>query len=158
YPEAIEADVSEERLRRFFTREGHHYRVRRELRDIVVFAVHNLLKDPPFSHMDFISCRNVLIYLDRELQSQVCNTFHYALTPAGYLFLGPAESADTPPGLFATIDRKTRIYQSTARPGEKPHPLPRLLASAPEQPRQIVGAGLSPRAALNEAALHRQAL
>jgi two-component system, chemotaxis family, CheB/CheR fusion protein len=156
YPEAIEADVSEERLRRFFTHEGHHYRVRRELRDIVVFAVHNLLKDPPFSHIDFISCRNVLIYLDRELQSQVCNTFHYALNAGGYLLLGPAESADSPLGLFATIDRKSRIYQSTTQSGEA-YALPRLLASVAEQSR-LGGAHLSPKAALNDAALHRRAL
>src|SRR5262249_16986168 len=88
---AIEADVSEERLRRFFTREGEHYRVRQEVRDLVLFAVHDLLKDPPFSHVDLISCRNVLIYLDRELQEQVCSTFHYALNPGKYLFLGASE-------------------------------------------------------------------
>ena len=68
YPVAIEADMTEERLRRFFTREGDHYRVTRELRDIVLFARHSLLKDPPFSRVDLISCRNVLIYLDREVQ------------------------------------------------------------------------------------------
>jgi len=75
YPSSIEADVSEERLKRFFAREGDEYRIRQDVRDIVLFAVHDLLKDPPFSHVDFISCRNVLIYLDRELQEQVCNTF-----------------------------------------------------------------------------------
>ena len=88
FPIAIEADVSEERLRRFFVREGDHYRVRQEVRDSVLFAVHDLLKDPPFSHIDLISCRNVLIYLDREMQEQVCSTFQYALNPGGYLFLG----------------------------------------------------------------------
>ncbi len=153
YPAAIEAEVSQKRLHRFFTREGDHYRVRRELRDMVVFAVHNLLKDPPFSHVDLISCRNVLIYLDRELQSQVCNIFHYALNAGGYLFLGPAESAETPTGLFTTIDRKARLYQSTVQPGDKP--LPRLLAG---QARHAAGIALSQRAVLNEAALHRQAL
>src|SRR5207302_2241585 len=88
YPTAIATDVSEERLRRFFWREGDHYRVRRELRDLVLFASHSLLKDPPFSRIDLISCRNVLIYLDRELQQQTCSTFHYALNPDGYLLLG----------------------------------------------------------------------
>lgn len=156
YPAAIETDVSEERLHRFFTREGDHYRVRRELRDMVVFAIHDLLKDPPFSHVDLISCRNVLIYLDRELQSQVCKIFHYALNVGGYLLLGPAESADAPPGLFSAIDRKSRVYQSTAQVSDKP--LPRLLAAVPGQARHAAGAALSPRSVLNEAALHRQAL
>jgi two-component system CheB/CheR fusion protein len=160
YPAAIEADVSEERLRRFFTREGDHYRVRRELRDVLVFAVHDVLKDPPFSRIDLISCRNLLIYLDRELQHQVCNTFHYALNANGFLLVGPAETADNPPGLFRTVDRKVRIYRSTAQPGEKPHLLPRLLGSmgTAEHTRLLAGAPVSPRVALNEAALHRQAL
>ena len=84
YPAAIEADVSEERLRRYFTKEGDGYRVRQELRDVVLFALHDLLKDPPFSHVNLVTCRNVLIYLDRELQEQVCATFHYAINPGGF--------------------------------------------------------------------------
>src|SRR5262245_40956652 len=127
YPVAIEADVSEERLRRFFTREGDAYRIRQEVRDIVLFAAHDLVKDPPFSHVDLISCRNVLIYLDRDLQEQVCGTFHYALKPGGFLMLGASESADHPPGLFRILDRSARIYQSTATPGDKPRLLPSLL-------------------------------
>jgi two-component system, chemotaxis family, CheB/CheR fusion protein len=107
YPASIEADVNEDRLRRFFSREGDGYRVRQELRDVILFAVHDLLKDPPFSHVDLISCRNVLIYLDRDLQDQVCSTFHYALNPGGFLLLGSSETADNPAGLFRT---------STARP------------------------------------------
>ena len=78
-PETIEAEVSEERLRRFFTRETGGYRVRRELRDIIVFAAHNVLKDPPFTQIDLISSRNMLIYLKREVQQQVFGLFHYAL-------------------------------------------------------------------------------
>ena len=78
YPIAIEADVSDERLRRFFSREGDHYRAKQELRDVILFASHSLLKDPPFSRLDLVSCRNLLIYLDRELQQQVCSIFHYA--------------------------------------------------------------------------------
>src|SRR5262249_18051035 len=127
YPTAIEADVSEERLRRFFVQEGDHYRVRQDVRDIVLFAIHDLLKDPPFSHVDLITCRNVLIYLDRDLQEQVCTTFHYALKPAGYLLLGSSETADHPPGLFRAIDRNARLYQSTTQIGDKPRLLPRLL-------------------------------
>jgi two-component system, chemotaxis family, CheB/CheR fusion protein len=160
YPAAIEADVSEERLRRFFLSEGDHYRVRRELRDIVVFAVHDLLKDPPFSRIDLISCRNVLIYLDRELQPQICNTFHYALNSNGFLFLGSAETADNPAGLFRTFDRQARIYQSTAQLEEKPRLLPRLLGDVgiTDQRAHLSRVPLSPRTVLSEAALHRQAL
>lgn len=92
YPIAIENDVSEDRLHRFFAREGDHYRVRQELRDIVLFAAHDVLKDPPFSRVDLISCRNLLIYLDRELQEQVCSIFHYALNPGGFLFSAPRKA------------------------------------------------------------------
>jgi two-component system CheB/CheR fusion protein len=159
YPAAIEADVSEERLRRFFTREGETFRVRQELRDIVLFAVHDLLKDPPFSHVDLVSCRNVLIYLDRDLQDQVCGTFHYALNPGGFLMLGASESADSPAGLFRLLDRNARIYQSTALQGDKPRLLPSLLGPVRlrEQTAQTVR-GLTPTAALSEAAIHRRAI
>jgi two-component system CheB/CheR fusion protein len=159
FPLAIETDVSEERLRRFFTREGDHYRIRQEVRDMVLFAVHDLLKDPPFSHIDLISCRNVLIYLDRELQEQVCSTFHYALNPAGFVFLGSSETADNPPGLFRTVDRAARIYQSTALAGDKPRLLPRLLGPVRVREQVIqLGRTMSPTVALGEAAMHRRAI
>ncbi|HMF25597.1 MAG TPA: chemotaxis protein CheB [Pseudolabrys sp.] len=159
FPAAIEADVSEERLRRFFVHEGDHYRVRQEVRDIVLFAIHDLLKDPPFSHVDLISCRNVLIYLDRDLQDQVCTTFHYALNPAGYLLLGSSETADHPPGLFRTINHSARLYQSTTQIGDKPRLLPRLLGPmrVREQVIQLARA-VSPTVALGEAAMHRRAI
>jgi two-component system CheB/CheR fusion protein len=159
YPSAIEADVGEERLRRFFTLEGDHYRVRQELRDVVLFAVHDLLKDPPFSRIDLISCRNVLIYLDHELQEQVCRTFHYALNPDGFLFLGTAESADSPPGLFRCIDRAAHVYQPSVVPGVKPRSLPRLpnaIGGRGHVPQ--IGHGFSPAMALSEAALHRRVI
>ncbi len=159
FPLAIEADLSEARLRRFFTRESEHYRVRHEVRDIVLFAVHDLLKDPPFSHVDLISCRNVLIYLDRELQNQVCSTFHYALNPGGYFFLGPSETAENPPGLFRAIDRTARIYQSTAALGEKPRLLPRLLGPVRVHEQTVqLGRTMSPTVAAGEAAMHRRAI
>src|SRR5205085_1370921 len=126
YPATIEADVSEDRLRRFFIHEGDHYRVRQELRDTVLFANHSVLKDPPFSRINLISCRNLMIYLDRELQQQVCSTFHYALNPGVFLLVGSSETADNPAGLFHTIDRKARIHQSTVQSGDKPRLLPRL--------------------------------
>jgi hypothetical protein len=84
YPFAIEADVAKERLHKFFLREGDHYRVTRELRDAVLFATHSLLRDPPFSKLDLVPCRNLLIYLDRDLQRQACNTLAYGLLPGGY--------------------------------------------------------------------------
>jgi len=159
YPVAIEADVNEARLRRFFTRDGDHYRVRQELRDIVLFALHDLLKDPPFSHVDLVSCRNVLIYLDRDLQEQVCSTFNYALNPRSYLFLGSAETADNPPGLFRNIDRHARIFESTRALGAKLQTLPRLMGSirVREQMLPLVQT-VSPSTALSEAAAHRRAI
>jgi two-component system, chemotaxis family, CheB/CheR fusion protein len=158
FPAAIDVDVSEERLRRFFHREGDHYRVRQELRDIVLFSSHNLLKDPPFSRLDMISCRNLLIYLDRE-QQQVCNIFHYALNPGGFLFLGSSESADQPPGLFRAVDRDARVYRALLPTGERRPTLPMLLGAFPGGDRGRVarrpplttgGAG--------DAVLHRQML
>ncbi|MBV9531209.1 MAG: PAS domain-containing protein [Bradyrhizobium sp.] len=160
YPAAIEADITEERLRRFFIREGDQYRVRQELRDTVLYAGHSVLKDPPFSRIDLISCRNLLIYLDRDLQQQVCSTFHYALNPGGFLLVGSSETADSPPGLFRTVDRKARIYQSTAESGDKPRLLPRLLGSMgvfQEQANNARGA-LAPSTLLSEAASHRKAI
>ncbi|OHV80565.1 chemotaxis protein CheB [Ensifer sp. LCM 4579] len=157
FPAAIEADLSEERLRRFFQREGEFYRVRRELRDIVLFASHSLLRDPPFSHLDMISCRNLLIYLDRQLQQQVCNTFHYALNPGGFLFLGSSESADHPTGLFRILDREARIYRSVAGAGRPA--LPVLLGSHQAAGRAPQVSRLSsPAGNVSDAALHRQML
>lgn len=159
YPMTIEADLTEDRLHRFFQREGDNYRVRRELRDIVLFASHSVLRDPPFSRVDLISCRNLLIYLDRELQQQVCHTFQYALNEGGFLFLGASESADHPVGLFRPIDRDARIYRSLPSVGEKRPALPILLG-----PRQLpIGVSVSPRITssatnVGDAALHRQML
>ncbi|MBV9250795.1 MAG: PAS domain-containing protein [Acetobacteraceae bacterium] len=159
YAAAIEADVSQDRLRRFFVREGDGYRVRPELRDLVLFAVHDLLKDPPFSRLDLISCRNLLIYLDRELQEQVCTTFHYSLNPGGFLLLGSSETADNPAGLFRVLERGARIYQSTARQGDKPRLLPRLLGSiTAREVAAPLGRAASPGSALTEAVRHRNAI
>jgi two-component system CheB/CheR fusion protein len=124
YPIAIQADVPEERLPKFSTREGDHYLIKREVRDLVVFAQHSILRDPPFSHVDLISCRNLLIYLDRSLQNQVCGTFHYALRPRGYLFLGSSESIDGQ-GFFRTVSREARIFQAVETRCALP-PLPNL--------------------------------
>lgn len=114
YPRTIEADVSDERLDRFFVDEGTHYRVRKELRDTVLFATHSVIKEPPFLRLDLVTCRNLLIYLERSLQQQVCAIFHYALEPGRFLFLGSAETADAAADLFVPVDRDARIY--AARP------------------------------------------
>lgn len=123
YPRSIEADVSDERLARFFVDEGTHYRVRKELRESVLFATHSVLKEPPFMRLDLITCRNLLIYLERALQQQVCSIFHYGLKPGRFLFLGSAETADSAADLFAPLDRDARIY--AARP-QTVHTLPIL--------------------------------
>ncbi|HJR79018.1 MAG TPA: CheR family methyltransferase [Anaerolineales bacterium] len=120
YPAAIEADVSPERLERFFTGEGEYYRVKRELRDAVLFSNHNLLRDPPFARQDLIACRNVLIYLQREVQQNIFTIFHYALKPDSYLFLGSSEAAEHLPDLFAVVDKTHRIYQARPWAGERP--------------------------------------
>jgi two-component system CheB/CheR fusion protein len=113
YPETIAADVSEERLRRFFTREPHGYRVRRDLRETILFAVQDLLKDSPFSRLDLVSCRNLLIYLNREAQARALEIFHFALRPKGLLFLGVSESVGESVNLFAPFDKKHRLYSQT---------------------------------------------
>jgi len=110
YPETIEADVPEERLRRFFSREHGRYRVNRGLRESVLFAHHNVLKDSPFSPLDLISCRNLLIYLNHQAQQRVLDLFHFALRPEGVLFLGSSESVDDGRPLFKVLDKKHRLY------------------------------------------------
>lgn len=114
YPADIEEDVSPERLARFFTRVRDGYRIRTFLREQIVFAPQNIVEDPPFSRLDLISCRNVLIYLDTPLQQRVLRVFHYALKPNGFLFLGSSESiGDTEP-LFAPQDKTVRLFQRRA--------------------------------------------
>jgi len=114
YPLALAADVSEERLRRFFIKERRGYRVRGELRETVLFAVHDLLKDAPFSRVDLFSCRNLLIYLDSDAQKRVIELAHFALRLSGRLFLGASETVDGSEHLFQPIDKKHRIYEPRA--------------------------------------------
>ncbi|HET9209921.1 MAG TPA: CheR family methyltransferase [Thermoanaerobaculia bacterium] len=112
YPEAVADQISPERLERFFVRHGNMYQVSREIRDLCLFSLHNLIADPPFSRLDLVSCRNVLIYLESELQKKIVALFHYALRPGGYLFLGPSEMVSGQPELFRTLDKKHRLFQS----------------------------------------------
>lgn len=119
YPGDIAVDVSPERLKRFFQEETGGYKVRKEIRDLVVFSPHNLLADPPFSHMDLISCRNLLIYLDREVQQGAIELFHYALNPDGVLVLGSAETVDAL-DLFRIEDKKLRFFRKRNVPPREP--------------------------------------
>ncbi len=100
YPGSIVQDVSPERLRRFFLKDDDGYRVKKEIREMVVFAVQNVIKDPPFTRLDLLSCRNLMIYLEPELQDRLVATFHYALRQGGVLFLSPSESLGHPTDLF----------------------------------------------------------
>ncbi|RYZ13388.1 MAG: PAS domain S-box protein [Comamonadaceae bacterium] len=116
YPEGVAQDVSADRLRQFFTKDGDHVRIASSVREPVLFAVHNLLRDPPFSRLDLICCRNLLIYLDRAAQAHVLEMFRIALNPGGYLFLGTSESTDAAPSLFTAIDKKNRIFRVNPQP------------------------------------------
>jgi two-component system CheB/CheR fusion protein len=119
YPENIQGDVSAERLRRFFTRTEGGYRISKSIRDMCIFAQHNLLNDPPFSQMDVICCRNLLIYLEPVLQGRVISLFHYAARPEGYLILGTSEGVGTATSLFSTEDRTHKIFSKKASAGRQ---------------------------------------
>ncbi len=113
YSASIAADISPERLARFFTLEpgGGAYRIHKSIRDMLVFSEHSMIKDPPFSKLDLISCRNLMIYLSGDLQRKLMPLFHYALHPGGFLFLGTSESVGEASDLFAVVDRKFKLYQ-----------------------------------------------
>ena len=128
YREAIAADVSPERLNRYFIKNQGNYRIKKEIRETILFAAHNVLKDPPFSRIDLISCRNLLIYLNRNAQTQVLETFHFALKPDGYLFLGNSETVEGLPKLFLPINKNEHIFGrlNSASSGQFATDVPRL--------------------------------
>ena len=111
YRTTIEADMSPERLARWFVREGDTYCVVKELREMCIFSQHNVIKDAPFSKLDLVSCRNLLIYLNGELQNRVIPLFHFALLPERFLFLGNSENVTRHPKLFSPVDRRARIFK-----------------------------------------------
>jgi two-component system, chemotaxis family, CheB/CheR fusion protein len=113
YSLSIAQDLNAERLRRFFIKEETGYRIKKEIREMVVFAVHNVIKDPPFTRLDLLSCRNLMIYLEPELQTRLIPVFHYALKPGGTLFLSPSESIGNHTELFSSFNRKWKFYIST---------------------------------------------
>jgi two-component system, chemotaxis family, CheB/CheR fusion protein len=142
YLENIARDVSPERLRRFFAKVGGHYQISKAIREMCVFARHDLTRDPPYSRMDLISCRNVLIYLEARLQEKVFATLHYALRPGGFLVVGPAETAGASSVLFSAHDEKHRIYSRNATTGP-----PRILSVMRDASPRASAAPLIPKAA-----------
>ncbi len=138
YAKTLTEDISPERLRRFFTAEDGGYRVIKSVREQVVFARQNLITDPPFSRMDLVSCRNLLIYLEPSLQQKAMPMFHYALKPTGYLFLGSSESVSGFDNLFDQVDRKQKIFSRKAATTSAYHLLSKKTAgkrSLPQPPQ-----------------------
>ena len=122
YPAGIAGDLTPVRLQRFFTREDSSYRVKKEIRDLVVFATHNILTDAPFTKLDLLSCRNLLIYLDAKAQQKLLPLFHYALKPNAILFLAPSETiGNEAEHIFVNMDRKWKLFRRTGDPGKLPH-------------------------------------
>ncbi|MBC7621409.1 MAG: PAS domain-containing protein [Candidatus Saccharibacteria bacterium] len=113
YGPSIAADVTPERMARYFTEEpgGGSFRISKLIRDILIFSEQNVIKDPPFSRLDLISCRNLLIYLDSDLHKKLIPLFHYSLNPGGFLFLGTSESVGESSNIFATVNRTEKLYQ-----------------------------------------------
>lgn len=140
YPENIQVDVSAERLQRFFTKVEGGYRISKTIRDMCIFAQHNILNDPPFSQIDLICCRNLFIYLEPELQHRVLALFHYSLRPNGYLVMGTSEGVGSSTDLFSTQDRVNKIF------AKKPAN-PRALATFSVNPRVDQTSGGLPAAA-----------
>ncbi len=120
YPETIARDVSPERLERFFVKDGNGYRVAKNVREMCIFSVHNLIKDAPFSRLDLVSCRNLLIYLNATLQNRIVPLFHFALRNGGYLFLGSSENVTQHGKLFTSVDGRHRIFKARAVAAERP--------------------------------------
>ncbi|HEX2083373.1 MAG TPA: CheR family methyltransferase, partial [Xanthomonadaceae bacterium] len=156
YPESILTDVPPARLRKFFTREQGHYRIGKPVRDRVLFAVHNMLRDPPFSRIDLISCRNLLIYLEREVQARLLEIFHFALRPGGFLFLGNSESADAAAQYFEPIDKKNRLYRARVQARSVRQLVSLPITAEPRPAPQVAREG--ERSEFSYAELHRRAL
>jgi two-component system CheB/CheR fusion protein len=144
YPENIVSDVSPERLRRFFVKANNGYQISKRIRDLCIFAVQDVTKDPPFSRLDLISCRNLLIYLSTPVQKRVLATFHYALAPSGNLLLGSSETVGTSSDLYRPVDKRFKLYsrlQTSARPAFQLTPSD--VADGAALPRQQVAAARS---------------
>ena len=148
YNDTIEADTTIERLERHFVKEGQGYRIAKHIRDMCVFSTHDLVKDPPFSKLDMVSCRNLLIYFEAPLQQRVIATFHYGIKSNGFLWLGPSETLAASARLFKAFDKRSRIFRRIAVAAEIPR-LPsssRMTATSPIQ-RSAEGDGIDAQAA-----------
>jgi two-component system CheB/CheR fusion protein len=156
YPESVVADLSAERRDRFFVADGSHFRIRKSLRERVIFSEHNLLEDPPFPKIDLASCRNVLIYLNREMQQHVISVLHYALRPEGVLFLGASESTAVAGDRFAPLNAAHSLFRRT--PGPKDEEIPLFPRQKRLSGRDEVETGDAPQPPEGLDALHRQLL
>jgi two-component system CheB/CheR fusion protein len=152
YPASIEADVSRQRLNQFFLKENGGYRIRKQVRERLVFALHNILQDPPFSHVHLICCRNLLIYLRRDVQRELMVLFHYALEEGGYLLVGTAEGVES--DLFICEDKKHGLYRrrSVPTPKAKPSIYPLTSSRHPSESRPAP----QPEPATGYGVLHEQ--
>jgi len=121
YPAGIAQDVTPERLKRFFTKNDYGYNIKKDIREMLVFAVQSVIKDPPFTQLDLLSCRNLLIYLETEQQNRLLPNFHFALKPGGVLFLSSSESAEGDMQLFTPINRKWKFYSANRTMPKIPH-------------------------------------
>ena len=130
YQTSVGKEVSPERLDRFFVQDVGVYHVVKELREMCIFSMHSVIRDPPFSRLDLICCRNFLIYLKPSLQTQIIPLFHYSLKPGGFLFLGSSENLSRHTELFVRLDRKNRIFRRRDLVSRPPLPLRQLLPSA----------------------------
>ncbi len=153
YPASIVTDVTPSRLRTYFTREDGQYKVKKALRENILFAAHNALRDPPFSRLDMVSCRNVLIYLERDIQQKLLEMFHFSLVRNGSMFLGSSESVESCSELFDPVDKRHRLFSaraSTRRPNLR-LPLRVTMDRGPESPRPATQAQ-------SAAAIHQRVL
>jgi len=150
YPANSVREVSPERLKRFFVQEGGSYRLAKDLGQMCIFSTHSVVRDPPFSRLDLISCRNLLIYLKASLQGQIIPLFHYALRPGGYLFLGLSENVARYDDLFHSVDRKHRVFQRGDLVGRPLFPLRQFL---PHARQDTAGSIASQRALLQGSGL-----
>jgi two-component system CheB/CheR fusion protein len=160
YSSAATADIAPGRVTRFLSREGDGYRVQKSLREKVLFARHNVLQDPPFSKLDLIVCRNLLIYLNRDVQSHALEMFHFALRPGGYLFLGSSESAEVVSKFFTPVDKKHRIYRanSVGRTGIYLHSPTRLASAVVTAGAAATATAAHDRVAHSMGEIHRSAV
>ncbi len=161
FPSSVVADISQERLARFFTADSsgsdsspHSYRINKNIRDILIFSEQNVIKDPPLSRMDLITCRNLLIYLSGDLHRKLIPMFHYSLNPGGMLFLGLSESVGEFTDLFATLDAKAKLYRRNDRPigGTRRVPSSFLPSMESTRPRLTAERSPQPKAPLRELA------